>query len=196
MSDVTLCPAGRDFSHDETLDVPTQVELLIKQATSHENLCQCYIGWWELLLHSLFGFYPIFDIVLKQWCWAAETKRGFQWTLFFMAVCAAPSISFYQLTVDANAGGLHKKNKQNESVSNIRSLYFHLFTWSFDRKKIHEVLLHEICKIDTALTVIIFLSHVNCFKNLFQKIFSFLFEFVWIIVNIAIPLKHGTKQAS
>jgi len=37
---------GRDFSHDETLDVPTQVELLIKQATSHENLCQCYIGWW------------------------------------------------------------------------------------------------------------------------------------------------------
>ncbi|KAG5838758.1 hypothetical protein ANANG_G00226970 [Anguilla anguilla] len=36
---------GRDFSHDETLDVPTQVELLIKQATSHENLCQCYIGW-------------------------------------------------------------------------------------------------------------------------------------------------------
>ncbi|PKU36400.1 serine threonine-protein kinase mtor- hypothetical protein [Limosa lapponica baueri] len=36
---------SRDFSHDETLDVPTQVELLIKQATSHENLCQCYIGW-------------------------------------------------------------------------------------------------------------------------------------------------------
>lgn len=37
--------SGRDFSHDDTLDVPTQVELLIKQATSHENLCQCYIGW-------------------------------------------------------------------------------------------------------------------------------------------------------
>ncbi|XP_072283025.1 serine/threonine-protein kinase mTOR isoform X8 [Pyxicephalus adspersus] len=36
---------GRDFSHEETLDVATQVELLIKQATSHENLCQCYIGW-------------------------------------------------------------------------------------------------------------------------------------------------------
>ncbi|KAM8927600.1 serine/threonine-protein kinase mTOR [Pelodytes ibericus] len=36
---------GRDFSHEDTLDVPTQVELLIKQATSHENLCQCYIGW-------------------------------------------------------------------------------------------------------------------------------------------------------
>uniref|UniRef100_A0A3B3CAJ9 non-specific serine/threonine protein kinase n=1 Tax=Oryzias melastigma TaxID=30732 RepID=A0A3B3CAJ9_ORYME len=36
---------GQDFPHDEKLDVPTQVELLIKQATSHENLCQCYIGW-------------------------------------------------------------------------------------------------------------------------------------------------------
>uniref|UniRef100_UPI00358E8336 serine/threonine-protein kinase mTOR-like n=1 Tax=Myxine glutinosa TaxID=7769 RepID=UPI00358E8336 len=35
---------GRDFSHEETLDVPTQVDLLIKQATSHENLCQCYIA--------------------------------------------------------------------------------------------------------------------------------------------------------
>lgn len=47
--------AGRDFSHDETLDVPTQVELLIKQATSHENLCQCYIGW-SVLLPEPFPF--------------------------------------------------------------------------------------------------------------------------------------------
>ncbi|XP_064459506.1 serine/threonine-protein kinase mTOR-like [Ornithodoros turicata] len=36
---------GRDFAPEDTLDVPEQVELLIKQATSHENLCQCYIGW-------------------------------------------------------------------------------------------------------------------------------------------------------
>lgn len=36
---------GRDFAHNETLDVAKQVELLIEQATSHENLCQCYIGW-------------------------------------------------------------------------------------------------------------------------------------------------------
>ncbi|KAG0437979.1 hypothetical protein HPB47_017203 [Ixodes persulcatus] len=36
----------REFLLSEgTLDVPEQVELLIKQATSHENLCQCYIGW-------------------------------------------------------------------------------------------------------------------------------------------------------
>ncbi|XP_071501613.1 serine/threonine-protein kinase mTOR-like [Diadema antillarum] len=36
---------GCDFSTDDPVDVPTQVELLIQQATSHENLCQCYIGW-------------------------------------------------------------------------------------------------------------------------------------------------------
>ena len=29
----------------ESLEVCQQVELLISQATSHENLCQCYIGW-------------------------------------------------------------------------------------------------------------------------------------------------------
>lgn len=36
---------GRDFEAHLTLEVPEQVDLLIKQATSHENLCQCYIGW-------------------------------------------------------------------------------------------------------------------------------------------------------
>jgi len=36
---------GRDFDPNMTLDVNQQVDLLIKQATSHENLCQCYIGW-------------------------------------------------------------------------------------------------------------------------------------------------------
>lgn len=36
---------GRDFCTEEPLDVHKQVELLIAQATSHENLCQCYIGW-------------------------------------------------------------------------------------------------------------------------------------------------------
>jgi len=35
---------GRDFGQ-EILDVTTQVEKLIREATSHENLCQCYIGW-------------------------------------------------------------------------------------------------------------------------------------------------------
>ncbi|GAB6019044.1 hypothetical protein CHUAL_000671 [Chamberlinius hualienensis] len=36
---------GRDFSPNKTLEVEAQVDLLIRQATSHENLCQCYIGW-------------------------------------------------------------------------------------------------------------------------------------------------------
>ena len=27
------------------INVERQVQLLIEQATSHENLCQCYIGW-------------------------------------------------------------------------------------------------------------------------------------------------------
>lgn len=36
---------GKDFDPNNTFDVPNQIHLLIKQATSNENLCQCYIGW-------------------------------------------------------------------------------------------------------------------------------------------------------
>jgi len=36
---------GRDFDKNVTLDVSQQVELLIAQATSNENLCQLYIGY-------------------------------------------------------------------------------------------------------------------------------------------------------
>jgi FKBP12-rapamycin complex-associated protein len=36
---------GRDFGTDAPLDIPEQIQRLINQATSHENLCQCYIGW-------------------------------------------------------------------------------------------------------------------------------------------------------
>ena len=36
---------GRDFDPKECLDVKKQVDYLILQATSNENLCQCYIGW-------------------------------------------------------------------------------------------------------------------------------------------------------
>jgi len=36
---------GKDFGDGEPLNVPQQVEKLIRQATSHANLCQCYIGW-------------------------------------------------------------------------------------------------------------------------------------------------------
>ncbi|KAG9294210.1 hypothetical protein G9A89_021569 [Geosiphon pyriformis] len=36
---------GKDFKETEILDVPSQVDKLILQATSVENLCQLYIGW-------------------------------------------------------------------------------------------------------------------------------------------------------
>ncbi|GFS18339.1 serine/threonine-protein kinase mTOR [Elysia marginata] len=36
---------GRDFNADKQMSVNEQVLLLVQQATSHENLCQCYIGW-------------------------------------------------------------------------------------------------------------------------------------------------------
>ncbi|KAI9091315.1 armadillo-type protein [Phlyctochytrium arcticum] len=36
---------GKDFKAQQTLDVRNQVHRLILQATSLENLCQCYIGW-------------------------------------------------------------------------------------------------------------------------------------------------------
>jgi FKBP12-rapamycin complex-associated protein len=35
---------GKDFGA-QPIDVPTQVQRLIDEATSAENLCQCYIGW-------------------------------------------------------------------------------------------------------------------------------------------------------
>ena len=36
---------GRDFNPEVSLTVPMQVEKLILQATSLENLCQCFSGW-------------------------------------------------------------------------------------------------------------------------------------------------------
>ncbi|CAM9878518.1 unnamed protein product [Discosporangium mesarthrocarpum] len=37
--------AGLDFGNSQPYDVNKQVDLLIQQATSHENLSQCFIGW-------------------------------------------------------------------------------------------------------------------------------------------------------
>ena len=36
---------GTDFNKNEELKIPEQVQRLIKQATSHENLSQSYLGW-------------------------------------------------------------------------------------------------------------------------------------------------------
>uniref|UniRef100_A0A6B2KZN8 non-specific serine/threonine protein kinase n=1 Tax=Arcella intermedia TaxID=1963864 RepID=A0A6B2KZN8_9EUKA len=37
--------SGRDFNGNDVLDVTKQVDNLIDQATSVQNLCQCYVGW-------------------------------------------------------------------------------------------------------------------------------------------------------
>jgi len=39
---------GRDFNPDVTLTVSAQVDKLIIQATSLENLCQCFSGWFVI----------------------------------------------------------------------------------------------------------------------------------------------------
>lgn len=39
---------GRDFKASVVLPIDVQVQKLIEQATSMENLCQCFIGWCEL----------------------------------------------------------------------------------------------------------------------------------------------------
>lgn len=36
---------GKDFNNSEPLSTKYQVEKLIRQATSHENICQGFIGW-------------------------------------------------------------------------------------------------------------------------------------------------------
>ena len=36
---------GTDFNKNEELKINVQVQRLIRQATSHENLSQSYIGW-------------------------------------------------------------------------------------------------------------------------------------------------------
>ena len=36
---------GNDFPQYRALSVEAQVELLIQESSSVENLCQCYVGW-------------------------------------------------------------------------------------------------------------------------------------------------------
>lgn len=36
---------GKDFNNKIPINEIIQVEKLIRQATSSENLCQCFIGW-------------------------------------------------------------------------------------------------------------------------------------------------------
>lgn len=57
---------GRDFNPRVTLDVQTQVDKLIQQATSLENLCQCYIGW--LVFLSLYSYFTIIHTSFSNRC--------------------------------------------------------------------------------------------------------------------------------
>jgi FKBP12-rapamycin complex-associated protein len=43
---------GRDFDAGIVLDTQDQVEKLIQQATSHTNLCQCYVSYTGIHVHS------------------------------------------------------------------------------------------------------------------------------------------------
>lgn len=36
---------GKDFKENEALNIVDQVNKLVRQATSHENICQAYMGW-------------------------------------------------------------------------------------------------------------------------------------------------------
>ena len=46
--------SGRDFNPDDVLSVQAQVDKLIVQATSIENLCQCFSGWYVLYIFLVF----------------------------------------------------------------------------------------------------------------------------------------------
>ena len=79
---------GRDFPYETegTLSIPRQVELLVQQATSHENLCQCYIGWSAALFSpSFFLSYRVF-ILLSSYPFAFFTGSSPNFTCFLFGL--------------------------------------------------------------------------------------------------------------
>src|SRR5882762_5541874 len=50
--DTYVTHEGRDFNPDVVLTVPEQVDKLILQSTSLENLCQCFSGWYVIYKSS------------------------------------------------------------------------------------------------------------------------------------------------
>lgn len=51
-----MVSSGRDFNPNVVLTVQAQVDKLILQATSLENLCQCFSGWCDSF-SRLFSFH-------------------------------------------------------------------------------------------------------------------------------------------
>lgn len=45
LSNKLVLLSGREFLVDEVLTIEDHVDRLVKEATSHINLAQCYIGW-------------------------------------------------------------------------------------------------------------------------------------------------------
>ena len=78
---------GKDFSLGDAIDVPTQVDLLIKQATSHENLCQCYIGWCPFWWGGVCMLHWVVPILVKSGvCVCCPILYGCLWCYPFWSV--------------------------------------------------------------------------------------------------------------
>jgi FKBP12-rapamycin complex-associated protein len=43
---ITQKLTGMDFNNDKPFDIKEQINILINQATSNENLAQSYLGWY------------------------------------------------------------------------------------------------------------------------------------------------------
>jgi hypothetical protein len=63
---------GRDFDIRKELSVSDQVEKLIQQATSLENLCQCFSGWCVYIL-----FRTHYSMLIKSVPGVRFGRRGF-----------------------------------------------------------------------------------------------------------------------
>ena len=50
---------GRDFNPNVVLSVQAQVDKLILQATSLENLCQCFSGWYDSFYSLVSSYSPL-----------------------------------------------------------------------------------------------------------------------------------------
>lgn len=91
--------SGRDFLPTQTLDVPTQVDRLIQQATSLENLCQCYVGWY-VVVHVIMisnDTYQKFIVLSFQVCILVNVKFSIAWaqTVVFARTCFEAFAFFY-----------------------------------------------------------------------------------------------------
>lgn len=60
---ISATSLGRDFNPDIVLTVPEQVDKLILQSTSLENLCQCFSGWFVTFRVFFLAYIHLFTII-------------------------------------------------------------------------------------------------------------------------------------